>query len=149
MSSKSSAFISVLCGCSAALCLGTYFGTPQLENVKLIKNEAAYVQEYNGKSPAEALEHALESIEAVRISNPDYQEDIMGLEDEIMQYQSALEETDNEIIYPLVLDAASDSMALFAYAHTKSQPALVLGLANLGISGLLGTIAIVEPKYKS
>ncbi len=144
MSKGFSGGISILAGLIGAYTLAGYMCQPHLESMDVVKGEAAYVEQYNGPKPAEALEHSLETLNIIRESNPNYEEDFQALESEIRQYQGALSGIDNELLYSPVLDDVSSRLETFADEHTKDGWLLLLGSGACVASILNGVDALKE-----
>jgi hypothetical protein len=135
-------------GIASYLNFSIYNATPELKNIGLVKNEVAYVQEYSGPSPSQAMDHVLESVGQVELSNPGHEKDILALEDELRYYQSGLEGIGSEVIYAPVLDAVAGKLDTFADDHTKNGQTLAFGIGYLTLCGIFAGLTAVEPERR-
>ncbi len=125
-------------GVSSALFFIGYMSQPVLDNISIIKDEAKIVQEYNGDSPTEALDQAMEKVDLVKMSNPGSEQDFKVLEDRIMQYRPILDNKDKAVLYQPVLDIVSGDLEKFAKANSKNNTFLALGIGSAALSVFTG-----------
>lgn len=138
-------------GVLSIITFAKYISSPELKNLALIKDEAAYIHEYRGSRPVDAIDHVLASVDQLELSNPSNDTDIQDLETELMQYRLGLEAIDNPRIYNPVLDTLSDQLQEFAAEHNKDESYLSLGMMSLFWSGIfgMGSARIHSSKNKS
>lgn len=133
------ASLAAIWGLGAILNFSLYAAKPELNNIDLVKNEAAYVQQYNGPSPTEALDHALESLYVVEVANPDNAQDILAMKEGLIQYKSEISTLlSGEVNYQDLgavserMKAASSDLEKFAEDNAKKDSKLVVaGLDTL------------------
>jgi len=143
--------LAALWGIGAFLNFSLYAAKPELKNIALVKNEAEYVQLYEGPSPAEALDHALASLDVVEASNPKYVQDIQALETELVQYKTEINtllsgQVDYQDLSSVSgkLDTASSELETFAKNHSKNNENLGLGIMDTVLCGAWAVAAALD-----
>lgn len=145
------ASLAAIWGLGAILNFSLYAAKPELNNIDLVKNEAAYVQQYNGPSPTEALDHALESLYVVEVANPDNAQDILAMKEGLIQYKSEISTLlSGEVNYQDLgavsekMEAASSDLEKFAYDNTRNDAKLVFGGIYTFLCATNGLLAVVD-----
>lgn len=151
MSRALKAIYATIWGAGAILNFGLYAAKPELNNIDLVKNEAAYVQKYNGQSPTEALDHALESLYIVEATNPDNAQDILAMKEGLIQYKSEISTLlSGEVNYQDLgavsekMEAASSDLEKFAYDNTKNDSKLVVAGLDTLLCSFWAVSAVVD-----
>ncbi len=110
--------------------IGNYIGTPNVKGAELISQQAAIIQDYSGPSPEEALDKMLETLNAVEIVNPQYKEDINGLEVQVESIRNQIPALDeSEVAY--AMDSLGSTLETYADDHYRNPAVLRGGLLSL------------------
>jgi hypothetical protein len=116
----------------------TYTTSPQIKHADLLESEAAIIQEYHGKSPAEEIDDALKILGYVAAENPKYQEEFSRLEQELTGIRDGIEQVSSEQIYTPVMESAGEKLATFASDHSKPVSKLYAAGIDFCIAAMAG-----------
>ena len=136
-------------GLASATTIMKYAATPELNNINLLENEAAYIQQYEGPNPADALDHALESINVVKVTNPEYAMQITNLEAELNQSKAEITAHLNSPNYQDLIqvsdeiEEASSKLETFVKENSRDDSRLQRGFYYLGAAIASGMISLM------
>jgi hypothetical protein len=118
-----------------------YNSKPYMPEMDLIKGASAYIQQYDGDKPSDAIVFAKQTLDIAARKNPDIK-GISDLEKEISLINLDQGNTANPVIYKPVLKSVGDKMELIADKNPRQEWDLYFSFfaAGMGFAILSGSI---------
>jgi hypothetical protein len=135
----------LIAGIGFAACTGLYFGCyygkQNAPGMDMLKGTSAYVQQYKGENPSEALNYAKLTLELVGKKNPNLQK-ITYLEEEIYKINDEIGNSTNPNIYKPVLLNVGNKMKGIVRDNTRYQGYFWIAL----LCGLVSIVYLADPR---
>jgi hypothetical protein len=107
----------ILFGVGSALRFTFYFSKPNMPEMDLLRCASAYVQQYDGQNPREALDYAQRTLQVVAQENPEISE----LEKELSQVNEEIGTSQNRSIDQPVLESIGEKMEDISDKNSRSS----------------------------
>ena len=132
---KFAVFTGTFCATVSALSFVEYFSKPDTFEADALRGASAYVQQYNGAEPNQALDYAQHTVDIVAHDGFHIPE-LSELEQEISTTREQMGDVTFPPIYQALLEPLGEKMENIADNHRRDLANLFWGLGLLGLSAL-------------
>ena len=128
-------FVGTFCAAASAVEFWQYFSKPDTFEADALRGASAYVQQYNGAEPNQALDYAQHTLDIVAHDGFHIPE-LSELEQEISTTREQMGDVTFPPIYQALLEPLGEKMENIADNHRRDLANLFWGLGLLGLSAL-------------